>query len=36
LIGAAYMAVISSAVAVNAIERPPDVIADDTWVLARL
>ena len=36
LIGAAYAAVISSAVAVNAIERPPDVIADDTWVLARL
>lgn len=34
--GVKYTAVIQDAIAVNAIERPPDVIADDSWVLARL
>jgi hypothetical protein len=34
-LGAAYAMVIADAIAVNAIERPPDVIADDSWILVR-
>lgn len=34
-LGVAYSLIIGDAVSVNAIERPPDVIADDSWILVR-
>ena len=35
-LGAKYQAVVALAVSINAVERPPETLPDDSWILSRL